>query len=148
MRRILIHIYCISFFSIIPVVALASNDTSDKDALSRQVQELQSMVIEMKNDYEARINEMQDKIARLEGKDSKAVDDDSLKKELVQLLDEEGYQPASPYTPGYPSGGKWQNLMLDIGIIGDSLANVTWPERSIDEGRAGSPFAENEFSDT
>jgi len=147
MRRILIHIYCISFFSIIPVVALASNDTSDKDALSRQVQELQSMVIEMKNDYEARINEMQDKIARLEGKDSKAVDDDSLKKELVQLLDEEGYQPASPYTPGYPSGGKWQNLMLDIGIIGDSLANVTWPERSIDEGRAGSPFAENEFAD-
>jgi len=147
MRRILIHIYCISFFFIIPVVALASNDTSDKDALSRQVQELKSMVIEMKNDYEARINEMQDKIARLEGGNPESVDVVSLKRELEPHLGEEGSQPASPYTPGYSRGGKWQNLMLDIGIIGDSLANVTWPERSIDEGRAGSPFAENEFAD-
>jgi hypothetical protein len=147
MRRIFIYIYCLSLFLLIPVVALASNDTSNKDILSRQIQELKSMIIEMKNDYETRFNEMQDKIAKLEGENPKSVDDVSLKRELELLLDEEGNQQASPYTPEYFRGGKWQNLMLDIGIIGDSIANVTWPERSIDEGRAGNPFTENEFAD-
>jgi len=147
MRRIFIYIYCLSLFLFIPVVALASNDTSNKDILNRQIQELKSMIIKMKNDYETRFNEMQDKIAKLEGENPKSVDDVSLKRELELLLDEEGNQQASPYTPKYFRGSKWQNLMLDIGIIGDSLANVTWPERSIDEGRAGSPFTENEFAD-
>ncbi len=120
---------------------------ANQDSLEKKVHDLQAMIKEMRMEYETRLDQMAFKIARLEGKNSKAVDDVSLKRELEELLGEEGNQPASPYTPGYSRGGKWQNLMLDIGIIGDSIANVTWPERSIDEGRAGSPFAENEFAD-
>lgn len=52
-----------SFFIFIPEIVPANQDT-----LSREVKELRSLIIEMKNDYESRLNDMQDKIAKLENK--------------------------------------------------------------------------------
>jgi len=118
---------------------------ANQDALSREVQELKSLIIEMKNDYEAKINEMQDKIAKLSEQKSIEEEDAELEKELELLLDEE--KPTVSYKSGSSGGGMWQMLLPDISITGDTLANVTWPERSIDEGRAGNPFTENEFAD-
>ena len=118
-----------------------------QDSLEEKVHDLQVLIKEMRMEYETRLNQMSIKIAKLEGENPKAVDDVSLKRELEPLLDEEGSLSAPHYASEHSHDGKWQNLTLDISIIGDSLANVTWPERSIDEERADSPFAENEFAD-
>jgi hypothetical protein len=141
MRKIFIYLYCImSFFIFMPDFVLANQDT-----LSQEVQELKALIMEMKNDYEARINEMQMKIAKLEKTNYRNEEDSGLEKELELLLDEQ--KPIVAYTSGSSGGGMLQMLLPDISVIGDTLGNITWPERSIDEGRAGSPFAENEFAD-
>jgi len=142
MRRIYVSMICLLLLIFSQNIAMAN-----QDSLEKKVHDLQAMIIEMKNDYETRLNQMAVKVARLEGGNPETVDVVSLKRELEPHLDEEGDLSEPHYTSEHSHDSKWQNLMLDISIIGDSLANVTWPERSIDEGRAGSPFAENEFAD-
>ena len=60
MRKIFIYLYCILFFLFMPNIVLAN-----QDALSQEVQELRALIMEMKDGYEAKINEMQGKIERL-----------------------------------------------------------------------------------
>lgn len=153
MERIFIYLYCImTFFIFMPETVPASQDT-----LNREVKELKNLIMEMKNDYESRINDMQMKIAKLEKINYRNEEEAALEKELELLFNNKDEQvdfddqqaissvPAAP--GGFTGGGMFRNLMMDVSIIGDSLANVTWPEKSIDTGRAGSPFAENEFAD-
>ena len=153
MRKIFIYLYCIMSFSIfMPGIVPANQDT-----LSREIKELKNLVMEMKNDYERRINDMQDKIAKLEKRDYRNEEEAALEKELELLFNDREVQvdindqqtvsfvPATP--EGFTGRGMFQNLMMDISLIGDSIANVTWPEKSIDDGLADSPFAENEFAD-
>ena len=142
MRRIYVSMICL----LLPIFS-QNAAMANQDSLEKKVHDLQAMIKEMRMEYETRLDQMAIKIAKLEGENPKAVDVVSLKRELGPLLDEEGHLSEPHYTPKNSHDGKWQNLMLDISIIGDSLANVTWPERSIDEGRADSPFAENEFAD-
>ena len=61
MRKIFFYLCCMSFFLFMPDIVLANQDT-----LSREVQELKALIMEMKNDYEVRINEMQDKDCKIE----------------------------------------------------------------------------------
>lgn len=62
MRKILFCLYCIMSF----LIFMPDDVPANQDALSREVQELKDMIMEMREDYESRINEMQNKIARLE----------------------------------------------------------------------------------
>ncbi|MEK6766644.1 MAG: hypothetical protein AABY49_10530 [Planctomycetota bacterium] len=146
MRKVFIYLYFImSFFIFMPEIVLANQDT-----LNQEVKELKSLIMEMKNDYETRINDMQMKIVKLEEQKSIEADEAPLEKELELLFNDSEEQAVSsvPAAPGGFTGGTMlRNLMMDVSVIGDSIANVTWPEKSIDEGRAGSPFAENEFAD-
>jgi hypothetical protein len=134
-----------SFFIFVPEIVPANQDT-----LSQEVKELKSLIMEMKNDYETRINNMQMKIVKLEEQKSAEADEAALEKELGLLFKDSEEQAITsvPAAPGdFTGGGMLRNLMMDVSVIGDSIANVTWPEKSIDEGRAGSPFAENAFAD-
>lgn len=146
MRKAFIYLYFImSFFIFVPEIVLANQDT-----LSQEVKELKSLIMEMKNDYETRINDMQMKIVKLEEQKSVEADEAALEKELGLLFKDSEEQaitsvPAAP--GGFTGGTMLRNLMMDVSVIGDSIANVTWPGKSIDEGRAGRPFAENEFAD-
>ena len=155
MRKIFIYLCCMSFFLFIPDIVLAN-----QDALSQEVQELKTLIIEMKNDYEARMNEMQDKIAKLS--EQKAIEEENaeLEKELESLFNDKDEQvdfddqqalssaPGIQAAPGgFTGGSMFQNLMMNISAIGDSVANITWPEKSIEEGRGDGTFAENEFAD-
>ncbi len=153
MRKIFIYLYCVmSFFIFMPDIVLAN-----QDALSREVQELRALIMEMKDGYETKINDMQMKIAKLEKINYSNEEEGALKNELESLFNdsEEHFTvndqqaitsvPAAP--GGFTGGSMFRNLMMDVSVIGDSVANVTWPEKSIDTGRAGSPFAENEFAD-
>lgn len=146
MRKAFIYLYFImSFFIFVPEIVPANQDT-----LSQEVKELKSLIMEMKNDYETRINDMQMKIVKLEEQKSAEADEAALEKELGLLFKDSEAQAITsvPAAPGdFTGGGMLRNLMMDVSVIGDSIANVTWPEKSIDEGRAGSPFAENEFAD-
>ena len=146
MRKIFIYLYFImSFFIFMPEIVLANQDT-----LNQEVKELKSLIMEMRNDYETRINDMQMKIVKLEEQKSIEADEAPLEKELELLFNDSEEQAITsvPAAPGDFTGGTMlRNLMMDVSVIGDSIANVTWPEKSIDEGRAGSPFAENEFAD-
>jgi hypothetical protein len=142
MQRIYVSMICLLLLIFSQNAAMAN-----QDSLEKKVHDLQAMIKEMRMEYETRLNQMAIKIEKLEGENPKTVDVVSLERELDPHLDEKGNLSEPHYTPEHSHDGKWQNLMLDISIIGDSLANVTWPERSIDEGRAGSPFAENEFAD-
>lgn len=146
MRKAFIYLYFImSFFIFVPEIVPANQDT-----LSQEVKELKSLIMEIKNDYESRINDMQMKIVKLEEQKSAEADEAALEKELGLLFknSEEQAITSVPAAPGdFTGGGMLRNLMMDVSVIGDSIANVTWPEKSIDEGRAGSPFAENEFAD-
>ena len=132
MRRIYVSMICLLLLIFSQNAAIAN-----QDSLEKKVHDLQAMIKDMRMEYETRLNQMAIKIAKLEGENPKAVDVVSLKRELEPLLDEEGNLSEPHYTSEHPHDSKWQNFMLDISIIGDSLANVTWPERSIDEGRAG-----------
>jgi hypothetical protein len=120
---------------------------ANQDTLKGQIHDLQILIKEMKNEFEARINEMEQKIAQLEEEKSEAADEVVLENELELLLDDEKEQPTLSYISRGTGGGMWQMLMPDISVIGDTLANVTWPERSIDEGFRDNPFADNEFAD-
>ena len=155
MRKIFIYLCCMSFFLFMPEVVLAN-----QDALSREVQELRTLIMEMKDGYEVRINEMQDKIAKLSEQKFIEEENAELEKELESLfngndeqVDLDNQQAASSLpglqvAPGGFTGGQmFQNLMMNVSAIGDSVANVTWPERSIEEGRGDGTFAENEFAD-
>ncbi|MHC4320686.1 MAG: hypothetical protein ACYST3_00225, partial [Planctomycetota bacterium] len=148
MRKIYIYLCCISFLLFMPDIVLAN-----QDALSQEVQELRALIMEMKDGYEAKINEMQGKIEKLS--EQKFIEEEGaeLEKELELLFKEDEKQavasvPNVQAAPGsFTGGGMFQNLMMDISLIGDSLANVAWPEKSIDEGLTDSPFSENEFAD-
>ncbi|MGR3292762.1 MAG: hypothetical protein ACUZ9M_01940 [Candidatus Scalindua sp.] len=149
MRKIFIYLCLMSFFLFIPDIVLANQDD-----LSREVQELKVLIMEMKNDYEVRINDMQDKISKLSEQQFIEEENAELERELELLFNDNDEQavysvPGSQAAPGgFAAGsGMFQNLMMDISLIGDSLANITWPEKSIDEGLTDSPFAENEFAD-
>ena len=153
MRKVFIYLYFItSFFIFMPEIVLANQDT-----LSQEVKELKSLIMEMKNDYETRINDMQMKIVKLEEQKAVEADETPLEKELellfkdkedqVDIIDQQAVSSVPAAPEGFTGVGTFQNLMMDISVIGDSIANVTWPEKSIDTGRAGSPFAENEFAD-
>ena len=152
MRKIFIYLYCMSFFLFMPDIVLAN-----QDALSREVKELKNLVMEMKNDYESRINDMQMKIAKLEKINYRDEEEAALEKELellfngkeeqVVINDQQAVSSVPAASGGFTGGSMFRNLMMDVSVIGDSIANVTWPEKSIDTGRAGSPFAENEFAD-
>lgn len=146
MRKAFIYLYFImSFFIFVPEIVPANQDT-----LSQEVKELKSLIMEIKNDYESRINDMQMKIVKLEEQKSAEADEAALEKELGLLFKDSEAQAITsvPAAPGdFTGGGMLRNLMMDVSVIGDSIANVTWPGKSIDEGRAGSPFAENEFAD-
>lgn len=153
MKITFLYLNCImSFFVFMPEIVLANQDT-----LSREVKELRTLIMEIKNDYESRINDMQMKIAKLEKINYRNEEEAALENELKLLFNDRNEQVdindqhavySVPATPGgFTGGGMFQNLMMDISLIGDSIANVTWPEKSIDEGLAGSPFAENEFAD-
>ena len=153
MRKVFIYLYFItSFFIFMPEIVLANQDT-----LSQEVKELKSLIMEMKNDYETRINDMQMKIVKLEEQKAVEADETRLEKELellfkdkedqVDIIDQQAVSSVPAAPEGFTGVGTFQNLMMDISVIGDSIANVTWPEKSIDTGRAGSPFAENEFAD-
>ncbi|MHC4138945.1 MAG: hypothetical protein ACYSR1_03675 [Planctomycetota bacterium] len=154
MRKIFIYLYCMSFFLFTPGIVLAN-----QDALSQEVQELRALIMEMKGGYEARINEMQGKIEKLS--EQKFIEEEAaeLEKELELLFNDKDEQvdfddqqavsslPGIQTAPeGFTGGRMFQNLMMNISAIGDSLANVTWPGRSIEEDR-GDDFAENEFAD-
>ncbi len=148
MRKIFVYLCGMSFFLLMPDIVLAN-----QDVLSQEVHELKTLIMEMKNDYEARINEMHSKIAKLSEQKSIEEDDAELKKELELLFNDKGEQtvssvPSTQAAPGgFRGGGMFQNLMMNISAIGDSIANVTWPGRSIEEGRGDGTFAENEFAD-
>ena len=87
MRKIFIYLCCMSFFLFMPDIVLANQDT-----LSQEVQELKTLIMEMKNDYEARINEMQDKIAKLSEQKSIEEEDAELEKELELLFNDKDEQ--------------------------------------------------------
>ena len=93
------------------------------------------------------------KIAKLSEQKSIEEEDAELEKELELLFNDKDEQtvfsvPSTQAAPrGFTGGGMFQNLMMNISAIGDSLANVTWPGRSIEEGREEDTFAENEFAD-
>ncbi|KHE91100.1 MAG: TonB-dependent receptor [Candidatus Scalindua rubra] len=148
MRNIFIYFYCISFFLFMPDIVQAN-----QDALSQEVQELRVLIMEMKDGYEARINEMQAKIENLSEQRFIEEEKAELEKELGLLFNDKDEQTVSSVpnvqaAPGsFTGGGMFQNLMMNISLIGDSLANVTWPGKSIDEGLTDSPFLENEFAD-
>ena len=155
MRKIFIYLYCMSFFLFLPGIVLAS-----QDSLGQEVQELKALIVEMKNDYEARMNEMQDKIAKLSEQKSIEEEDADLAKELELLFNDKDEQvdfndqqaissvPSIPSAPGgFTGSGMFQNLMMNISAIGDSVANVTWPGKSIEADRGDGTFAENEFAD-
>ena len=153
MRKIFFYLCCIvSFSTFIPEIVLANQDT-----LSGEVKELKALIIEMKNGFESRINEMQDKISRLEEQKYIEEDEAALEKELellykgkdeqVDIIDQQAVSPAPTAYGRFDGGGMFQNLMMDVSAIGDSIANITWPGKSIDTGHAGSPFAGNEFAD-
>jgi len=148
MQKVFIYLYCLLFFLFMPDIVLANQDT-----LSLEVQELRALIMEMKNDYEVRINEMQGKIAKLSEQKFIEEEDAELKKELELLFNDKDEQAVSSVSGiqnppgGFTGGGMFQNLMMNISAIGDSIANVTWSERSIEEGRGDGTFAENEFAD-
>ena len=148
MHKIFIYLYGMSFFLFIPDIVLAN-----QDALSQEVQELKALIMEMKNDYEAKINDMQDKIAKLSEQKSIEEEDAELERELELLFNDKDEQaiasvPGIQTAPGgFTGGSMFQNLMMNISAIGDSLANVTWPGRSIEEDRKDGTFTENEFAD-
>ena len=116
------------------------------DSLEKQVHDLQVLIKEMRMEYETRLNEMGLKIARLEGKEPGIEDEDALVQELVLPGGEEN-ETLTAYIPEHTQGSMWKKIDLKIGILGDSVTNITWPGKSIDTGRADSPFAENEFAD-
>ncbi|ODS31567.1 MAG: hypothetical protein SCARUB_03317 [Candidatus Scalindua rubra] len=142
MRNIIIPMFCMLFFAFMPKIVLANQDT-----LNQKIQDLQILIKEMRREYDAKINKLENKIAKLEGEKTKTENEVVLEKEIELLLDEEEEQPIISYVSKGTGGGMWQMLLPDISVIGDTLGNITWPEKSIDEGRAGSPFAENEFAD-
>ncbi|MBC8554793.1 MAG: hypothetical protein H8D23_34710 [Candidatus Brocadiales bacterium] len=148
MHKIFIYLCCMSFFLFMPDIVQANQDT-----LSQEVQELKTLIMEMKNDYETKINAMQDKIAKLSEQKSIDAENAELEQELELLFNDKDEQvvssvPGIQAAPGnFTGGGMFQNLMMNISAIGDSIANVTWPERSIEEGRGDETFAENEFAD-
>jgi len=155
MRKIFIYLYCISSFLFMPNIVLAN-----QDVLSQEVQELRALIMEMKDDYETRINEMQVKIAKLSEQKFIEEEDAELEKELALLFNDKDEQvnfddqqavssvPGIQTAPGGFTGGRmFQNLMMNISAIGDSVANVTWPGRSIEEDREDGTFTENEFAD-
>jgi hypothetical protein len=148
MRKIFIYLCCVSFFLFMPNIVLAN-----QDVLSREVQELKALIMEMKDDYETRINEMQVKIAKLSEQKFIEEEDAELEKELELLFNDKDEQAVSSVpgiqaaSGGFTGGGMFQNLMMNISAIGDSIANVTWPGRSIEEGREDGTFTENEFAD-
>ncbi len=150
MRRIFVYLYCISFLILMPGIVLAGNDTLNQDNLSREIQDLKSLIMEMKDSYETRMNAMQDKIAKLQEQKSIEEDATEIDREL-ELLFKEDTKQAATFTPaapvGYTGSGMFQNLMMNISAIGDSLANVSWPGRSIEEDRGDGTFSENEFAD-
>ncbi len=150
MRRIFVYLYCISFLILMPGFVLAGNDTLNQDNLSREIQDLKALIMEMKDSYETRMNAMQDKIARLQEQKSIEEDVTEIDREL-ELLFKEDTKQAATFTPaapvGYTGSGMFQNLMMNISAIGDSLANVSWPGRSIEEDRVDGTFSENEFAD-
>ncbi len=143
MRKIYVCMICLLLVVFSQKTVLANQDT-----LKKQVNDLQILIKEMKREFEVRINEMGQKIAKLQEQKSVEADEAVLEKELEMLVGEgEKEQPTVSYASRGTGGGMWQMLMPDISVIGDTLANVTWPERSIDDSIAGSPFAENEFAD-
>jgi hypothetical protein len=148
MRKIFIYLYCISSFLFMPNIVLAN-----QDVLSLEVQELKALIMEMKDDYETRINEMQVKIAKLSEQKFIEEEDAELEKELELLFNDKDEQAVSSVpgiqaaSGGFTGGGMFQNLMMNISAIGDSIANVTWPGKSIEEGREDGTFTENEFAD-
>ena len=87
MRKIFIYLCGMSFFLFIPDIVLAN-----QDALSQEVQELKALIMEMKNDYEVRINKMQDNIARLSEQKSIEEEDAELEEELELLFNDKDEQ--------------------------------------------------------
>ena len=143
MRKIYVYMICLLLVILLQKTVLANQDT-----LKKQIHDLQILIMEMKKEFETKINEMEHKIAKLEGEKPIVEDEVVLGKELKMLLDEEKESLADSYLPRHTKGGMWQMLMPDISVIGDTLANVTWPERSIDEEFADNPFTENVFADS
>ncbi len=90
MQKIFIYLCCLSFFLFMPNIVLAN-----QDGLSREVQELKVLIMEMKNDYEVRINDMQDKISKLSEQKFIEEEDAELKKELELLFNDKDEQAVS-----------------------------------------------------
>ncbi|MFQ5963247.1 MAG: hypothetical protein ACE5KZ_03075 [Candidatus Scalinduaceae bacterium] len=143
MRKLYIYMICLIFAFSMPKIVLANQDTTDQ-----RIHNLQILIEDMKREYDVKINELENKIAKLESKNTKTENDEVLEKELELLMEENNEKSIISYVSGRTGGGMWQMLLPDISVIGDTVGNITWPGKSIDEGRANNPFTENEFADS
>ncbi len=110
MRKIFIYLCCISFLLFMPDIVLAS-----QDSLSQEVQELRALINEMKNDYETKINKMQDKITKLSEQKFIEEENAELEKELESLFNDKDEQVDFDDPPNsnklLPCCGKCQCLL-------------------------------------
>lgn len=65
MRRVYVYMICLLLFTSLPKIVLAN-----QDSLNQKIHDLQTLIEEMKREYEARINDMEQKIAKLESKNN------------------------------------------------------------------------------
>lgn len=132
MRKIFIYLYCIMLIiHVMPEVVLANQDT-----LSREVQELKALIMEMKDDYEAKINEMQDKIAKLE-----AEQPETKKKDMLIQYDTSG---TSPLTSTGSTAPPLNNAMADQFTA--SRAGSWSPSQAISLWSSGNSFMNISFN--
>jgi hypothetical protein len=108
MRKVYVYVICLLLVIFLQKTVLANQDT-----LKGQIQDLQILIKEMKNEFEARINEMEQKIETLEEEKSKVADEVVLKKEPELTVEEK----MKKWSPGQP---------ISLWSTGKSYMNISF----------------------